>query len=183
VGDNHLPPYYNIYNKFKIVWEDKNMEEKLLFIGKVAKQTGVNSKTIRYYEEINLLPKPKRERNNYRLYSKDTIKRINFIKKAQSLGFTLREIKEILALRDRGFKPCSHVRDLLRQRVIDLEQKLAELTILRRELKKLEDEWASVKTVEDGRDEGICPQIEKVIVRLSKKSHPSLCILKSKFPS
>ena len=115
------------------------------------------------------MPKPKRERNNYRVYSQDTIKRLNFIKKAQSLGFTLREIKEILALRDRGFKPCTHVRGLFRQRVINLEQKLAELTTLRRELKKLEDEWASMKTVEDGKGEGICPQIEKVIVRLTKK--------------
>src|SRR3990172_10251672 len=81
--------------------EDKEMEEKPLFIGKVAKKTSVNPKTIRYYEGINLLPKPKRERNNYRFYSHDTVTRLNFIKKAQSLGFTLREIKEILALRDR----------------------------------------------------------------------------------
>ena len=145
------------------------MEEKSLFIGEIAKQTGVNPKTIRYYEGINLLPKPKRERNNYRFYSHDTVTRLNFIKKAQSLGFTLREIKEILALRDRGFRPCTHVRGLFRQRVINLEQKLAELTTLRRELKKLEDEWASMKTVEDGKGEGICPQIEKVIVRLTKK--------------
>src|SRR3972149_11839937 len=149
--------------------EDKEMEEKPFFIGKVAKKTSVNPKTIRYYEEINLLPKPKRERNNYRFYSHDTVTRLNFIKKAQSLGFTLKEIKEILALRDRGFRPCTHVRGLFRQRVINLEQKLAELTTLRRELKKLEDEWASMKTVEDGKGEGICPQIEKVIVRLTKK--------------
>ncbi|MGB7291705.1 MAG: heavy metal-responsive transcriptional regulator [Thermodesulfobacteriota bacterium] len=147
------------------------MKEKPLFIGHVATQTGINSKTIRYYEEINLLPKPRREKNNnYRIYSQDTIKRINFIKKAQSLGFTLREIKEVLALRDRGFKPCSHVRGILRQRVIDLEQKLTELTTLRRELTKLEDEWASMKTVEDDKGEGICPQIEKVTVRVSKNS-------------
>jgi DNA-binding transcriptional MerR regulator len=155
------------------------MNEKLLFIGKVAKQTGINPKTIRYYEEINLLPKSKRERNNYRLYSKDTIKRLLFIKKAQSLGFTLKEIKEILILRDRGFKPCAHVRDLLRQRVIDLEQKLAELTTLRRELKKLEDEWTSIKTVEDDKGEGICPQIERVIVRLTKKPSKALYPKKS----
>jgi DNA-binding transcriptional MerR regulator len=146
------------------------MEEKPLFIGKLAKKTRVNPKTIRYYEGINLLSKPKREQNNYRVYSQDTISRINFIKKAQSLGFTLMEIKEVLALSDRGFKPCSHVRDLLRRRAIDVERKLAELTALRRELKKLEDEWASMKTVEDDKGVGICPQIEKVTVRVSKNS-------------
>lgn len=150
------------------------MEGKPLFIGKVAKQIGVNPKTIRFYEEISLLPKPKRERNNYRVYSQDMVRRLNFIRKAQSLEFTLREIKEILALRDRGFKPCAHVRELLRQRVIDLEQKLAELNILRRELKKLEDEWARMQTVEDDKGEGICPQIEKVIVRLTKMPSKAL---------
>ncbi len=145
------------------------MEEKMLFIGQIAKQIGVNPKTIRYYEEINLLSKSKRGENNYRVYSQDAVKRLSFIKKAQSLGFTLREIKEVLALRDRGFKPCTHVRDLLKQRVIDIDQKLAELTILKRELKKLEQEWARMKPVEDERGEGICPQIERVTVRLSKK--------------
>jgi DNA-binding transcriptional MerR regulator len=109
------------------------MEEKQLLIGKVARQIGVNPKTIRYYEGINLLPKPKRERNNYRVYSQDAIKRVNFIKKAQSLGSILEEI----TLRDSGFKPCAQVRGLLKQRIIDLDQKLTELITLRQELKKL----------------------------------------------
>lgn len=146
------------------------MNEKLLFIGDVAKQTDTNPKTIRYYEKINLLPRPKREKNNnYRIYSQDTEKRIRFIKKAQNMGFTLREIKEILFLSDGGLKPCNHVRDLLKKRIVDLEQKLAELTSLRHELKKLEDEWSGMKMVEDDKGEGICPQIEKVVVRLIKK--------------
>ena len=145
------------------------MNENLIFIGEIAKQVGVNPKTIRYYEDRNLLPKSKRGENNYRVYENETLKRLVFIKKAQHLGFTLREIKEILTLRDRGFKPCSHVKDLLRQRVTDLEQKLAELTTLRRELKKLEDEWTKMKTIIDDKGEGICPQIERVIIRLTKK--------------
>jgi len=65
------------------------MEEKQLFIGELARQIGINPKTVRYYEDINLLPKSKRGENNYRIYSKDTLKRLIFIKKAQSLGFTL----------------------------------------------------------------------------------------------
>jgi DNA-binding transcriptional MerR regulator len=152
------------------------MEEKPLFIGKLAKQIGVNPKTIRYYEEMNLLPKSKRERNNYRVYSQDAVRRLNFIKKAQSLGFTLREIKGIFALCDRGFKPCCHVRDLLKQRLFDIEQKLSELTILRRELKKVEDEWERMQPAEDSR--GICPQIERVRVQLTKK--PSNIMRKSR---
>lgn len=150
------------------------MEEKQLFIGELARQIGINPKTVRYYEDINLLPKSKRGENNYRIYSKDTLNRLIFIKKAQSLGFTLREIKEIISLRERGFKPCSHVQDLLKQRVADLEQKLAELTTLKRELKKLEDEWTTMQIVEDDIAGGICPQIEKVKVRLMKK--PSMVL-------
>ena len=145
------------------------MKENLMFIGEIARQVGVNPKTIRYYEDINLLPKSKRGENNYRVYENETVKRLIFIKKAQRLGFTLREIKEILTLRDRGFKPCSHVKDLLEQRITDLDQKLAELTALRRELKKLEDEWTKMKILKDDKGEGICPQIERVIIRPTKK--------------
>jgi len=151
------------------------MEEKLLYIGEVAKQTGVNPKTIRYYEECYLLPKPKRERNNYRVYSKDTVSRLNFIKKAQSLGFALGEIKEILALRDGGFTPCSHVRNLLKQKVVHLERKLAELRALKREFKQLEDEWARMKVVEEDSGAEICPQIERVISRLAKEPSKPRC--------
>jgi DNA-binding transcriptional MerR regulator len=145
------------------------MKEKTLFIGQVARQTGINPKTIRYYEEIGLLPRPRRGDNNYRVYSEDTVIRIKFIKKAKSLGFTLKEIREILALRDRGFKPCSHVRSLLKQRIFDVEQKISELTALRAQLKRLQSEWERVQTLEDSNGEGICPQIERVVVKLAKR--------------
>ncbi len=145
------------------------MKGKTLFIGQVARQTGINPKTIRYYEEIGLLPKPRRGDNNYRVYSEDTVIRIKFIKKAKSLGFTLKEIKEILALRDRGFKPCNHVRSLLKQRIFDVEQKISELTVLRSQLKRLQSEWERVQTLEDSNGEGICPQIERVVVKLAKR--------------
>ncbi len=150
------------------------MEEKQLFIGELARQIGINPKTVRYYEDINLLPKSKRGENNYRVYSNDTIKRLSFIKQAQSLGFTLREIKEILSLRERGLKPCSHVQGLLKQRISDIEQKLTDLTTLRHELKRLEDEWTTTQTIEEGVDQCICPQIEKVTVRSMKKPSQSL---------
>jgi len=150
------------------------MKEKQLYIGDVARQVSVNTKTIRYYEDIDLLPKSNRENNNYRVYSRDTIKRLNFIKKAKNLGFTLKEIKEIITLRDSGFKPCNHVQDLLKQRIIDLELKLVELTTLRRELKKLENEWSKIEKVKDDMVGGICPQIERVGIRLTRKSSKTI---------
>lgn len=146
------------------------MKGKSLYIGEVARKIGINPKTIRYYEEINLLPESERIENNYRVYSGNTIERLSFIKKAQGLGFTLREIKEILTLRDSGIKPCNHVRELLAQRIIDIDLKLTELASLRRELKKLEDSWTKMKAVKDDKAGGICHRIERTRGRLTKKS-------------
>lgn len=141
----------------------------MLFIGEVAKQAGINQKTIRFYEDIKLLPKSKQGQNNYRIYSQDTITRIYFIKNAKSLGFSLQDIKEILVLKDQGFEPCSHVRDLLKQRIIALKREIAELNALNRDLKKLEDEWGKKQPIEYDEDGGICPQIERAKVRVIKK--------------
>ncbi len=103
------------------------MNKEMFFIGELAKQIDINPKTIRYYEEISILPRPKRGTNNYRVYSLDTVNRLSFIRKAQGLGFTLREIKEVLTISDRGNDPCEHVGELLKRRIVDIEKKLMEL--------------------------------------------------------
>ena len=72
------------------------MDGERLFIGKVAKQAGTNAKTIRYYEAIGLLTKPQRGENRYRLYPKEVVELLYFIRKAQGLGLRLSEIKEIV---------------------------------------------------------------------------------------
>ncbi len=69
------------------------------FIGQIAKQVGINVETICYYERIKLLPKPKRRESHYRVYDAIDLKRFMFIKRAKELGFTLKEIKELLELR------------------------------------------------------------------------------------
>jgi DNA-binding transcriptional MerR regulator len=132
------------------------------FIGELARQTGTNPKTVRYYEDISLLPRPKRGINNYRVYSQDTIRRLGFIKKAQNLGFTLREIKEILGTSDRGSDPCEHLGGLLKRRIASIESKLKELKSLRARLKKLDKEWPDIKLAEEcNTGDIICPKIEK----------------------
>ena len=73
------------------------MAESPLKVGELADRAGVGVQTLHYYERIGLLPKPDRSDSNYRLYPVDALRRIQFIKQAQSLGFTLEEIKEILA--------------------------------------------------------------------------------------
>ncbi len=140
------------------------MNKSMLFIGELAKQININPKTIRYYEEISILPRPKRGTNNYRVYSLDTVNRLSFIRKAQGLGFTLREIKEVLTISDRGNDPCEHVGELLKRRIVDIEKKLMELKSVQIKLKKLEKEWSKIQIQEECKTgELICPKIERYL--------------------
>ena len=102
--------------------------------------TGCGSipRTIRYYERIGLLPDPDRTGANYRIYAPGDADRLAFIKTAQRLGLSLDEIREILAFRDRGEAPCGYVRQVLRRQVDTVDDRIAELRALRRELVSLE---------------------------------------------
>lgn len=108
-------------------------------IGELADRLGINTKTIRYYEGIELLPVPERTQSGYRTYGEADFERITFIKTAQRLGITLDEISEILTLRESGEQPCGYVRDVLRREVAEIGQRIDELTALRDELVALED--------------------------------------------
>jgi MerR family mercuric resistance operon transcriptional regulator len=82
---------------------------EILTIGQLAKQAGVNIETIRYYERQGLLPEPPRRASGYRQYSAEFVKRIQFIKRAQTLGFSLKEIAELLDLRIESDTACDQV--------------------------------------------------------------------------
>jgi DNA-binding transcriptional MerR regulator len=106
-------------------------------IGEVAERSGVNPTTIRYYEGIGLLPEPERTPSGYRDYAEQAVARLSFIRAAQSIGLTLGEIQEVLALRDRGETPCPHVVTLLDQRAVELAERIAALEQMRSELVQL----------------------------------------------
>jgi DNA-binding transcriptional MerR regulator len=103
-------------------------------IGEVADAVGINPKTIRYYEDIGLLPVPERTSAGYRDYTTVDVDRLVFIKTAQRLGFSLAEVAEILAFRERGQRPCAYVLDVLSRQVGDLDRRITELQDLRAEL-------------------------------------------------
>lgn len=107
-------------------------------IGELAAQLGINPRTIRYYEGIGLLPAADRTGANYRRYQAGDADRLTFIKTAQRLGLSLDEIREILALRDRGEAPCGYVRRVLARELDAIDDRIAELRTLRGELVKLE---------------------------------------------
>jgi MerR family transcriptional regulator, Zn(II)-responsive regulator of zntA len=112
-------------------------------IGELAADVQLNPKTIRYYEEIGLLPAPRRTAAGYRQYSAADRERLRFIAKAKALGFTLREIGELLTLRDGGEEPCSYLGQLLDHKLAAIEVQLAQLTELRAEFQALRAELAT----------------------------------------
>lgn len=113
-----------------------------MLIHELAKQTGVPAKTIRYYESIGLLPRPKRTANNYREYAPAETERLLFIASARSLGFSLDDVAEILAARDDGIAPCQRVLDAIDRRLATIDRRIADLLALRDSLRQLQSEGA-----------------------------------------
>src|SRR6266403_1817154 len=99
-------------------------------IGELASRSGISTKTIRYYEDIGLLPPPPRSPSGYRDYDTSTLDRLAFVRAAQAVGLSLGEIRGIVALRDEGQTPCGHVLDLLRTRSAELDRRITELRAL-----------------------------------------------------
>lgn len=113
-------------------------------IGELAGRTGTTTKTIRYYEEIGLLPEPERDINDYRDYSEDVVDRLAFIRDAQATGLTLTEIASILDLRSQGESTCHHVVELLERHLAALDRHIEKLRQTRRKLGKLTDQARSL---------------------------------------
>lgn len=108
-----------------------------LSIGKVARGAGLAIDTVRYYEREGLLAKPARTAAGYRQYSRDAVLRLRFIRQAKDLGFTLSEIRELLALRVAPGKSCSDVRVRAHAKIAEVEQRIENLTRVKRALVKL----------------------------------------------
>jgi DNA-binding transcriptional MerR regulator len=127
-----------------------------LKIGEVARLSGVGVEALRFYEKGGLIDKPSRTYGGYRVYGEDVLDRLAFIKQAQALGFSLDEIRRIIDDARKGESPCDEVREIVRRRMAELDERLRELQRHRRELKATLEEWDKV-----GRAPGhICGLIE-----------------------
>jgi Hg(II)-responsive transcriptional regulator len=105
----------------------------------LAKRSGVNLETIRYYERTGLLPKPPRSGAGYRQFSSDSVRRVRFIKRAQELGFSLKEIKELLALRIARGSTRADVRKRAEAKITDIEGKVQHLQAMKKTLVRLSE--------------------------------------------
>ena len=128
-----------------------------LKIGEVSKQTGVAVGALRYYEDLGLL-KSQRGENSYRYYSPEAIRQVQFIKKAQSLGFSLDDISEVLNVHQQGDVPCDLVQSILQEKIEKLENQIQEMHVFKSGLEQYRDSWATSEPHPQPGD--ICPLIE-----------------------
>jgi MerR family transcriptional regulator, copper efflux regulator len=126
-------------------------------IGQLSAQSQVPIKTIRYYEEIGLLPKSDRNEGNFRLFSSDIVSRLLFIKRLQLLGLSLQEIKECLMVFDRGELPCANLQAKLKEHVKTIDRQIQDMMSLRQQLCETLQDWDENPTPKDNI---ICPNLQ-----------------------
>lgn len=134
------------------------MTNRRLLIGEVARRSGVSRKALRLYEAAGILPPPTRTTAGYRVYGQETLPVLRFVLLARRLGFSLNEIKEVVAIKRSGQQPCTHVRALVRRKAADLDRTVHDLTEARDALRGLLQSWPHRR----GRVAAICPHIEHV---------------------
>lgn len=127
-----------------------------LTIGELAKRAGVNRETVRYYERRRLLPLPKRTVSGYRSFSDEAVRRIIFIRRAQALGFSLNEIKELLELRADSARERKQVRMRAQEKIRSIDQKIEALMGMKKTLLRL------VATCAEGTETAHCPILESL---------------------
>lgn len=145
---------------------------ELLTIGRLAKRVEVNPETLRYYEREGLLAAEKRLASGYRIFSEASADRVQFIKRAQGLGFSLREIKELLSLRlERTGKECARVKRLAAEKILEVDRKIEALGGMREILNQLEKQCPGNGPLSE------CPIIDSLSKRARSQPDPKTRVL------
>jgi DNA-binding transcriptional MerR regulator len=131
-----------------------------MHIRELARRAHVTAPTIRYYEKIGVLPQPPRADNGYRIYREDDLERLRFVTRARSLDFSLDEIREILAFRERGEAPCTYVLSRIDEKVQEIDRRMAALSQLKQELQQLRDQAEGLQLTLVKSDACVCQLIE-----------------------
>ena len=135
-----------------------------LKIGELAQKTHVSTATLRYYEQCGLLSRANRADNGYRYYPVEAIQHIEFIKKAQQLGFSLQDIATILQIRQTGQAPCQVVKQLLTEKIAQVQNQLETLKHLETELLYYQQQWQQQPNVSNATG-SICHLIEEISIK------------------
>ena len=126
------------------VMVDDEQQRGMLKIGDVARLSGIGIEALRFYEKSGLLDKPARTLSGYRVYSQDVLECLAFIKQAQTLGFSLDEIRRIVDDARMGHSPCDEVREIVRRRLAEVEERISELKRYRKSIAGTLEEWDRV---------------------------------------
>lgn len=126
-------------------------------IGELADRSGLPVKTLRFYEDLGLLPAVGRSPGGYRLFAETSLQRLAFIRRLKNLGLSLDEVHQCLAAHDAGRLPCADVQRLLRRQISRVDERLLELRQLRSELQDLLENWRSEP---DADEQVICPNLQ-----------------------
>ena len=116
------------------------MNTRALTIGQLARETGTKVETVRFYEKSGLLPAPARTEGNYRSYDRAHLNRLSFIRRARDLGFSLDQIRDLLALSDDRDQSCTAVDAIAKAHCAEVERKIADLRSLKKELDRMIDQ-------------------------------------------
>jgi Hg(II)-responsive transcriptional regulator len=127
-------------------------------IGEVAKRARTGIETIRFYEREGLLVEPKRRPSGYRQYDETTVERLEYIRRAKELGFTLAEIRDLLELSFAG-SSCDHIRERAEAKITDIQTKIRSLQQMKRSLGEIVDRCRAKNSTED------CPLVHKTMKR------------------
>jgi MerR family copper efflux transcriptional regulator len=151
---------------FSYISDMQTLGGKQLKIGEVSRLSGIGVEALRFYEKSGLLDRPGRTYSGYRLYGEEVLERLAFIKQAQVLGFSLDEIKQLIAHKRAGESPCAEVREIVRGRLAELNEKIEQMIRYRDDLTTALAEWDEV-----GEAEGhVCGLIESS--HIEKKVNP-----------
>ena len=127
-----------------------------LTIGELAREGQVNLETIRYYEREGLMPPPPRKKSGHRIYADSDVRRLRFIKRAQALGFTLREVRELLAIKVDSLQPCTEIVRQIDTKAREVKAKIAHLQAIDRTLAEMKASCENNRTASD------CPILESL---------------------
>lgn len=130
---------------------------KLMRIGQMSKQTGISIDAIRFYERNGLVAAPSRTEGGFRMYSSDDLSALQFVRNLQTLGFSLNEVREFVALRTNDLRACSAVRKMLDHKLRDIHAKRIALSRLENELKNALTKCDAQLTRQGRKKNGRCP--------------------------
>ena len=153
------------------------MKNRDFTIGRLAAHTGCKVQTIRYYEQIGLLPAPPRTEGNQRIYDNAAISRLTFIRHARELGFPLDAIRELLSLTDSPDQSCETADRIARAQLRQVESRMARLSALKTELERMVEQCrggqvSDCRVIEVLADHALCLHENHLAPKSMKKRHP-----------